>query len=98
MQNFNCVNGSGWVDVCVNTYGSLDYFIKMINDNGLSPEVAPFSNQLVVWDNSLVQNQSIRNTISAKNIIFATYPFNTNYLLTEDNEAILTEDGLPIEI
>jgi hypothetical protein len=96
MQNYNCVNGQGWLDVCLNTYGSLDYFIKLINDNNLTPEIPPVSNQSVVWDNSLTVNQSIRNTITSNNVIFATYPFQVEYLLNNDGTTMLNNDGNPL--
>ena len=98
MQKFNCVSGSSWLDVCLNTYGSLDYFVKMVNDNNITPELPPVSNQPVFWDNTLVENQSTSNTIKAKNIIFATIDFNQNYILTESGSPILTEGGIPLII
>lgn len=96
MQKFNCVAGSGWLDVCLNTYGSLDYFVKLMNDNELTPEVPPVTGQVVNWDNTIVSNQSVAISLRAKNIIFATFPFKGNYILTEDRKVFLTEDGVPL--
>lgn len=96
MQKFKCISGSGWLDVCLNTYGSLDNFVKLMNDNGFSPEVPPVTGTVAVWDNTLTVNQSVAAAIRAKNVIFATYPFTGEYLLTEDKKVFITEDGVPL--
>jgi len=96
MQQYSCFDGQTFLDVCLNTYGSLDYFIKLLNDNGIAPESIPQSGQIITWDNSLVENQSVLNTIKQKNVIFATKPNGLNYLLTENGYPILTEYNEPI--
>ena len=72
MQQFNCVYGSSFSDVCLNTYGSLDYYVKMLNDNNLEPNFMPDSGQPVQWDNSLVKDQVSLTTLVANNTIYAT--------------------------
>lgn len=97
MQKFNCLDGSSWLDVCLNTYGNLDSFVKMLTDNSIFPESPPISGQQIVWDNTLVENQSITKTIQSKKIIFATLP-SALYLATENGIFITTESGQKIQI
>lgn len=97
MRMFECQEGQSLTDVCLNTYGSIDYFIKLLNDNNLSPLDVPFSGQIVYWDDSLVENQSIQLLITKNNIIFATMPApplieNEAYLLQESGDFILQEN------
>jgi len=76
---FNCVNGSSFSDVCLNTYGSMDYYVKLLNDNNLEPDDVPFSGQAIMWDNSLVTDEGIQQQTIANNIIYAT---DTGYYAT----------------
>ena len=72
MRQFNCVFGSSFSDVCLNTYGSLDYYVKMLNDNGIEPDQQPYSGQPIMWDETLVTDQTVLKSINKNNIIFAT--------------------------
>ena len=72
MQIFSCVSNSSFSDVCINTYGSMDNYIKLLVDNGLEPNEVPYSGQQVQWDNLLVSNQSIQSLTASNNIVYAT--------------------------
>lgn len=72
MQQFNCVAGSSWTDVCLNTYGSLDNYVKLMNDNGVSPNELPASGQVISWDDSIVNNQTAQRFLNRNNTIFAS--------------------------
>lgn len=72
MLSYNCVFGQSYSDVCLNTYGTMDYYVKMLNDNNLSPNDLPSTGQVVNWDETLVQNQTIRRLTDKNKIIFAT--------------------------
>lgn len=72
MLVYKCYEGQSFTDVCLNTYGSLDYYVKMLNDNGISPEDEPVTSQIVNWDNQLVANQAIQTNLTQNKIIFAT--------------------------
>jgi hypothetical protein len=72
MQQFNCVYGSSYSDVCLNTYGSLDYYIRLLNDNGLEPDHIPDSGLAVQWNETLVSNQVTLTTLASNNTIYAT--------------------------
>jgi hypothetical protein len=98
MRIFECQEGQSFTDVCLNTYGSINYFIKLLNDNNLSPLDVPFSGQKILWDDSLVENQSIQSLITKNNVIFATMPApplieDVSYLLQENGDFILQENG-----
>lgn len=72
MVPFNCISGSSFSDVCMNTYGSMDQYVKLLNDNGLTPDSVPYSGQIVMWDDSLVSNQSIQQVQDNSGIKYAT--------------------------
>lgn len=103
-MKFNTYNGQTFSDVTVNTYGSMDYYVKLLNDNGLSPDSIPESGGSVEWDTNIVRDQSVQTLINQNNIIFATMPTddelnkllpgrllqeNTNYILQENGRFIL---------
>lgn len=100
MTKFNTYNGQTYSDVALNTYGSLDYYVKLLNDNGLSPEDTPQSGGSVEWDTNIVRDQSVQTLITQNNIIFATMPtdeeinnFIPPRLLLENGNYILQENG-----
>lgn len=72
MQPFNCVSNSSFSDVCINTYGSMDRYVKLLLDNGVEPNEVPYSGQQVLWDNTLVSNQSIQSLTASNNVVYAT--------------------------
>ena len=72
MQRFNCASGSSFSDVCMNTYGSMDYYVKGLNNNGISPNDVPESGQAFMWDASVVNDQTLQHVTNTNNIIYAT--------------------------
>ena len=72
MRQFNCVSGSSFTDVCLNTYASLDNYVKMLNDNGVSPDDIPHSGQQMQWDETIVVDSTVETITTKNNIIFAT--------------------------
>jgi hypothetical protein len=73
MQQFNCITGSSFSDVCINTYGSLDFYVKLLNDNGLTPNDMPNSNQSIVWDEQFNKNATILKSLQSNGINLATF-------------------------
>lgn len=58
MRTFKAIAGQSIYDVCLQTYGSLDYLYKLLQDNGingLNEDVS--SGQPFIWDDSLVVDQ-----------------------------------------
>lgn len=84
---YNCVAGQSFTDVCLNIYGSLDYYIKMLNDNSVQPDDVPYTGQVIMYDNTLINNQSVTTTIRNNNIIYATF---TGYGIPEQQNPIMT--------
>jgi hypothetical protein len=73
MTKFMAVENSTIYDVCLNTYGSLDFLIKLMVDNDFAGvETRPKAGQEFIFDESLVVNQQVYNTNFNKNIKYAT--------------------------
>lgn len=72
MQQYNCQNGQSWYDVCLNTYGSLDYIGKLISDNGGEINVQPTTDTIIFWDESIVKDSSILSLIKNNGYIYNT--------------------------
>ena len=73
MQIFNAVSGQSLLDICLNTYGSLDFLYKLIQDNGvLNANTAILSGQLFTWDDSLVINQQVNRAYAASGVVYST--------------------------
>lgn len=73
MKTFYAISGQTLPDVCMNTYGSMDYFYKLIQDNGVAnADAIPYTGQPFVWDETLVVDSLINVTTTNQNIIYAT--------------------------
>lgn len=72
MQQYNCQNGQSWYDVCLNTYGSLDYLGKLVSDNGGELNVQPTTNTVIYWDQSLVKDSSLLSLIKNNGYVYNT--------------------------
>jgi hypothetical protein len=73
MTTYYAISGQSLPDVCLNTYGSMDYFFKLLQDNGITdPNGLPSSSMAFVWDNTLVVDAQNERTILTNNIKFAT--------------------------
>lgn len=73
MQTYKAINGQSIYDVCLQTYGSLDYLFKLMQDNafaGLDEIVV--SGQEFVWDDSLVINQQVNAAFLATGQLYST--------------------------
>lgn len=95
MQQFSAQNGSSFTDICLNTYGTLDKYVKMLNDNGIEPNDIPFSGQVIVWDDTEVLNQTVQTFLSRNNTIFATLtgfgvPEQVNPITTMYKDSVFT--------
>ena len=99
MQLFNAIYGQSIYDVCLQTYGSLDFFYKLLQDNNvLNADVAVAGGQSFLWDDTLVQNQQVNQAFAASGIYYSTdigQPALTilDSILTEDGFTIIQETG-----
>jgi hypothetical protein len=82
MKTFNAISGQTLADVCMNTYGSMDYFYKLLQDNRIANANAiPYTGQPFVWDETLVVDAMINKTNVIGNVKYATgYGSNGNTL------------------
>lgn len=73
MTTYTAIAGQSIFDVCLNTYGKLDFLYKLIQDNSFGNiNTVVLSGQVFVWDDSLVIDQAINNKFSATGIRYAT--------------------------
>ena len=73
MLQFNNVNGQSFIDICLNTYGSLDYLSKLLTDNGIeSIDDVPPASKTWHWDETLVSDERANIIQTNQQIYFAT--------------------------
>jgi hypothetical protein len=73
MTTFTAVENSTIYDVCLNTYGSLDFLVKLMAENDFDGvEVRPKAGQEFLFDESLVVNQLVYNDNLSKSVKYAT--------------------------
>ena len=68
MKEFIAISNSTIYDVCLNTYGALDYLIKLMVDNNISDiNTNPINGQIFMYDDTLVNK--ISNVNNNSNLI-----------------------------
>lgn len=73
MTNYYAINGQSLADICMNTYGTMDYFYKLLTDNDYpNADILPSTGTLFVWDETLVINSQISRTTQINNVRYAT--------------------------
>ena len=73
MSTYKGINGQSLMDVCLNTYGSLDYLYKLLQDSGVSNINQPVvSQQQFTWDSDLIVDQNVNKITTLQNVIYAT--------------------------
>jgi len=73
MKTFSAISGQTLPDVCMNTYGSMDYFYKLLQDNNIpNANAIPYTGQQFTWDDTLVVDSLVSVTTTNQNIIYAT--------------------------
>jgi hypothetical protein len=73
MLIFKAVNGQSLADVCMNTYGSMDYFVKLLQDNNIAnSNQLPYTGQEFKWDETLVKDGLVQISTSNASIKYAT--------------------------
>jgi hypothetical protein len=73
MLQYKCVEGQSLEDVCLQTYGSLDFILKLIKDNGFNNiNNIPYSGQIITWDELLTVDQLVNQTATNGGITYAT--------------------------
>lgn len=65
MSVYTAVSGQNMYDVCLITYGSLDFVVKLANDNGISDlNNINLTGILFTYDNTLVVNQVLQQQLN----------------------------------
>lgn len=73
MLQYKCIEGQSVMDVCLQTYGSLDFVGKLIEDNSLSNINSTLqSGQVILWDETLNVDQSVFQNNQSGSITYAT--------------------------
>ena len=73
MQTYNAIAGQSIYDVCLQTYGSLNYLYKLMQDNGIQGlDELVSSRQPFVWDDTLVVDQLVNAAFAATNTRYST--------------------------
>jgi hypothetical protein len=72
MTTFNCTYGQSLTDICLNTYGTLDNYIQLLNDNGLTPNDIPYTGLLLTWNETAVRDQTIQQLLTQNKTIYCT--------------------------
>jgi len=63
MQQYKAIDGQSIQDVCLSTYGSLDYIYKLIQDSGVSNlDYVVKTGDVFYYDLSLTVNNNINRT------------------------------------
>ena len=68
MKEFIAISNSTIYDVCLNTYGTLDYLVKLMVDNNITDiNTNPINGQIFLYDDTLINK--ISNVNNNTNLI-----------------------------
>jgi len=100
MTTYYAVSGQSFSDVCLNTYGTLDNYIKLLEDNNLVPDAAPYSNEAIIWNESIVKDQTTYKITTGSGEVFSTlFGQNTNnwfQVIGGENPVIIPINPAPV--
>lgn len=73
MRTYKALAGQSIYDVCLQTYGKLDYLYRLMQDNGIMGlDADVYSGQPFVWDENLVLDQQLNAAFAASGVNYAT--------------------------
>lgn len=82
MLSFNSINGQSLYDICLNTYGSLDFMSKLLKDNGIENiEIPVPTSKEWNWDETLTMDQAVNQKATNASIYYATSAMTTGSTL-----------------
>jgi len=83
MLLYSALEGQSIFDICLQTYGSLDFLVKLLQDNNIaSISIAPVSGQVFNWDETLTVDQVVNQISQNSNIIYATKAIPNDFMNT----------------
>ncbi len=109
IQEFVAVDQSTIWDVVNNTYGSVDFIVKLMEDNGFpNVNTYPENGQIFLYDDSLVVNQNTqqtaagtvkyatreRTTTNDENMKYYEQNFEDQYTSAADGETVIVRTDL----
>lgn len=74
MRQYKGTYGQTMLDVCLNTYGTLNYFVKLCRDNNVDPEHKVSTGDSFIWDETLAVDQSINRLTNERGVVYQTAP------------------------
>ncbi len=91
MTTFFSTNKQSMIDMCLQSYGTLDLLVKFCNDNSIdSVNYIPPKPQAFVFDERLITDQKTLNYKYATGVAVADPP--EVFLTTDDDIPIYTDD------
>lgn len=73
MKVYQSIAGQSIYDVCLQTYGSLDFLYKLLQDNSIAGVDVPVtSRQQFVWDDTLVLDQQVNAAFAGTSKRYST--------------------------
>lgn len=73
MRTYQSIAGQSIYDVCLQTYGDLNYLYKLLQDNNIAGVNEPVrSRQQFVWDDSLVLDQQVNAAFAGTSKRYST--------------------------
>lgn len=109
IQEFRAVDQSTIWDVVNNTYGSVDFIVKVMQDNGFSSiNTYPDNGQIFLYDDTLVVNQNTkqtnaglikyatreRTTTNEENMKYYEQTWEDQYTASADGETVIIRSAL----
>lgn len=95
MQIYSAIAGQSIYDVCLQTYGSLDFLYKLIQDNDIAGVNVPvLSRQQFVWDDSLVLDQQVNAAFAGTSKRYSTdvSPLGSVFYVINNNGTIVPNE------
>jgi hypothetical protein len=95
MQTYQAIAGQSIYDVCLQTYGALDFLYKLMQDNGIAGVNEPvLSRQQFIWDDSLVLDQQVNAAFSGTSKRYSTdvSPLGSVFYVINNNGTIVPNE------
>lgn len=95
MQIYSAIAGQSIYDVCLQTYGTLDYLYKLMQDNNIAGvNISVLSGQQFVWDDSLVLDQQVNAAFAgtAKRYSTDVSPLGSVFYVINNNGTIVPNE------
>jgi hypothetical protein len=91
MTTWQAVSGQSFWDVLMNTYGTVDEAMKLLQDNNFpNLDASPTTRQEFEWDDSLVSDQALNQLFAGTGVVYATDV--SNY----GNVFFVSQNGAPL--